>query len=256
MRLWLSLAALSLAIAGLAACGSEPLEAHAPIFAEARWTGPERLTYNLRQRDELQGSCVLETHPAEASPGITELRRLCTDAETGRYHDNGFAWVDAETLRPVSALRVVSDLLEGERRFATTYLPERLVRFELHEYDTGDEEPRELTVERDLPEPTEAVPEPGWYDDEELLWLVRGLPLREDFAGMFTNVNASTGRVFAAEVTVEERERVEVPAGTFEAWKIRITSTVTNFYWVESESPYRVVKANIERLTYELTAVE
>ena len=101
------------------------------------------------------------------------------------------------------------------------------------------------------------MPEPAWYDDEELLWLVRGIPLREGFEGSFTNVNASTGRVFSAEVTVDEQEVVEVPAGTFQAWKVRIvTSTVTQLIWLDTEAPHRVVRARIERLTYELTGIE
>lgn len=259
MRRWLAVAALALAGSALAGCGSEPLEAHAPIFAEAPWTGPERLHYNLVQRDNLEGTCTLETEPG-VSPGVTEVRRLCRDAGEGRYEDNGSARVDSATLRPISSLRVVLDLEEGDaRQFATRYVPEEgLVRFESKQFEEGGDAPTDaLEAERGLPEPTEDVPLPAFYDDEELLWLVRGIPLREGYEGAFTNVNASTGRVFSAEVAVEEREVVEVPAGTFTAWKVRIvTSTVTQLIWVEEAAPHRVIRARIERLTYELAAVE
>ena len=259
MRRWLALAVLALAGAALSGCGSEPLESHQSVFGQPPWTGPERLHYNLLERDELEGTCVLETEP-EVAQGVTELRRLCRDAEEGRYEDNGSARVASTTLRPISSLRVVVDTEEGSsRHFATTYLAaERLVRFDSKQFDAVGEEPSEsLTAERELPEPTEATPEPAWYDDEELLWLVRGIPLTEGFKGSFTNVNASTGRVFAAQVIVEEREQVEVPAGTFATWKIRVeTSTVTQLIWVEQDAPHRIVRARIERLTYELTAIE
>ncbi len=259
MRRSLAVAVVALAGAALVACGSEPLESHPPIFAEAPWTGPERLHYNLLERDDLEGTCVLETAP-EIEPGVTEVRRLCQDAEEGRYRDNGRARVDSTTLRPLSSLRVVLDLVEGSsRQFATTYLPaEGIVRFESKQFDGDAEEPSDsLEAQRDLPEASANLPEPGWYDDEELLWLVRGIPLREGFEGSFTNVNASTGRVFGADVAVEAREEVEVPAGTFQTWKIRIeTSTVTQFIWVDQEAPHRLVRARIERLTYELTAIE
>lgn len=259
MRRWLAVAALALAGAALAGCGSEPLEAHPPIFAEAPWTGPERLHYNLVQRDNLEGTCTLETQPG-VSPGVTEVRRLCRDAGEGRYEDNGSARVDSATLRPISSLRVVLDLEEGDtRQFATRYLPEEgLVRFASKQFEEGGAEPTDaLEAERELPEPTADVVEPAFYDDEELLWLVRGIPLREGYEGAFTNVNASTGRVFSAEVAVEEREEVEVPAGTFIAWKVRIvTSTVTQLIWIEEDAPHRVIRARIERLTYELTAIE
>ncbi len=257
MRRRLGLAVLALAGVALIACGSEPLETHPSIFAGAPWTGPERLHYNLLERDNLEGMCVLETEP-EVAPGVTEVRRLCRDAEEGRYEDNGSARVDSVTLRPLSSLRIVLDLEEGDaRHFATTYVREEgLVRFRSEQYDAGEEEPSEsLDAQRDLPEPTDAVPEPAWYDDEELLWLVRGIPLEEGFEGSFTNVNASTGRVFGADMVVEGQERVEVPAGTFATWKVRIeTSTVTQLVWIEQEAPHRIVRARIERLTYELAA--
>ena len=259
MRRPLALAVIALAGAALVACGTEPLEAHPPIVAEAPWTGPERLHYNLLEREGLEGTCVLETEP-EVTPGVTEVRRFCRDAEEGRYEDNGSARVDSVTLGPISSLRVVVDQEEGDsRHFATTYARgEGLVRFASKQFEEGGEEPSDsLDVQRELPEPTKAVPEPAWYDDEELLWLVRAIPLTEGFEGSFTNVNASTGRVFAADVTVERREVVEVPAGTFATWKIRLeTSTVTQLIWVEQDAPHRVIRARIERLTYELTAFE
>ncbi len=257
-----ALAATLLAVAAvglLSACGSEELETHAPIVAEAAWNGPERLQYDLLQRDDLEGTCVLETEPG-IEPGVTEVRRLCRDAAEGRYEDNGYVRLDSATLRPITARRVNSDLQEGtSRHFETTYLPaEGRVQFVSKQFEAGEDAPsKQLSATRDLPAATDNVPEPAWYDDEELLWLVRSIPLREGFEGNFTNVNASTGRVFGAEVTVEEAESVEVPAGAFTTWKVRIaTSTITNIIWVEQAAPHRVIRAQIERLTYELTATE
>ena len=254
MRRSAALAALALAGAALVACGSAPLEAHAPIFEAAPWSGPERLHYNLVQRDNLEGRCVLETVP-DVAPGVTEMRRLCRDAEEGRYEDNGVVRVDSETLRPISSVRVVRDLEEGDaRRFETSYAPqEGLVRFKSTEYEGGEAASGEtVTAERELPLPTEETPAPAWYDDEALLWLVRGIPLREGFEGSFTNVNARSS-VFSTDVTVEKREDVTVPAGAFATWKVRIeTSTVTQLIWIEEAAPHRIVRARIERLTYEL----
>ncbi len=255
MRRRLALAALAFLALAAAACGSAPLEAHAPIFAEAPWRGPERLHYALSERDEPYGTCVFETRP-DVSPGVTELRRLCTDADDGRYRDDGFARVDAATLAPVSSRRIV--VVDDERRFDTSYPPGGgRVRFDSRQSGAEGEAPREITAERELPAPTADVPEPAWYDDEELFWLIRGTPLAEGYEGAYTNVNASAGRVFSVAVTVEGAERVEVPAGVFEAWKVRIeTSTVTHFLWVEREAPHRVVRARLERVRYELTAIE
>ncbi len=251
------LAGLAAPAIGLSACATEEPRANPPIFVGAPWVGSERLEYDLSERGELEGRCVLETE-LEVAPGVTELRRSCTNADEPRYHDNATVQVQADSLRPISTVRSIIDLEEDERRFSATYLAgQDLVRFVLLEYEIGVAEPREqLNTERDLPAPTDDVSAPGWYDDESLLWLVRGVPLEEGFEGAFTDVTATT-RVFDADLSVEGREEVEVPAGTFEAWKIRIqTSTVTQFAWVDVESPHRVVRARIERLTYELTAVD
>ena len=57
--------------------------------------------------------------------------------------------------------------------------------------------------------------------------------------------------------TVEKRETVTVPAGTFETWAVSIrTSSITQRVWVEVDAPHRMIKARIERDTYELTRFE
>jgi hypothetical protein len=106
-----------------------------------------------------------------------------------------------------------------------------------------------------LPAPGEGGPDPGWYDDESLLWLIRGIPLRIGWEGGYHNVNASTGRVFRVKLKVDGREEVKVDAGTFDTWSVRVESaSITQRIWVEVAAPNRVVKARIERIYYELSS--
>ena len=106
--------------------------------------------------------------------------------------------------------------------------------------------------------PSETSPDPGYYDDESLLWLVRGMDLREGYEATYQNVNAGTGGTFPVDLKVEGQETVTVPAGEFTAWKVRIrTASVTQFVWVEASGSRRLVKARIEGIEdviYELTA--
>ncbi len=121
-----------------------------------------------------------------------------------------------------------------------------------------DDKGKVRETERKLPEPTETSPDPGYYDDESLLWLVRGMDLREGYEVSYQNVNAGTGQTFPVDLKVEGQETVRVPAGEFTAWKVRVrTASVTQFVWVEAEGSRRLVKARIEGIEdviYELTA--
>ena len=115
---------------------------------------------------------------------------------------------------------------------------------------------RETT--RDLPKPATRAPDPGWYDDESLLWLARGLTLKAGYrAGYAHVINAGQPRVLTVEVTVDPPETVKVPAGEFSAWKVRYQREDSIYFvWVDTQSPNRMVKARIEDVTYELTGID
>lgn len=250
MNRLLSLLLATVALAGVA-CGSGDDPPTSRVFEAPPWSEPERLRYDLvNQGGDIDGRCVLETLP-EFEPGRTKLNHLCDDGE--RYRDDRTAIVDAQTLRPITATRTIADLKEDERTtFVSTY-----------DYDAGivrlradiDGEVNEAT--RELPTPDEESPERGIYDDESLFWVVRGIPLRNGYEGAYHNVNAGNGRIFVVEVLVADTERVTVPAGTFETWRVRIrTQSITQTFWIEQASPHRIIRARIERITYALTSIE
>jgi len=219
------------------------------VFEAAPWSN-EQLDYQLlNERDEIYGTCEYQTE-VDFEPGKTRLTLLCGD---GPYRDDRTAIVASDTLIPFTATRVNSDSEKNKRiSFTTTYEPP-IVRFQ------SDENGKIRDAERDLPEPDDNSPEPGYYDDESLLWLVRGIPLRVGWEGSFQNVNAGTGQTFPVDLKVEAQERVTVAAGEFTAWRVRIrTDSVTQVAWIDAESPHRLVKARmkgVQDVTYELTAI-
>jgi len=233
---------------GVAACGEEISGPTSLVFEAPPWTEPERMRYDLIERGEIYGRCELETIP-EVEPGLTQLQLLCGD-DRG-FRDDRTATVKSDTLVPVGATRVI---LNPEKETRTTFTSE---------YEAGkvvftsDDNGKVRTAERDLPTATAENPDPGYYDDESLLWVVRGISLRAGFDGRYTNVNAGNGRVFSVEVSVLGTERVSVPAGEFNAWRIQVrTASITQLFWVDVEAPHRLVRARIERLTYQLTSYE
>lgn len=246
------LAPLIVLIAGVAllgaACSGGSDQKIERVFVGPPWTGAENHRYNLVDGGgDVYGTCVLETRPA-VEPGKTQLNRLCGD---GPNRDDGTVTVDSETLRPFSARRVISDAEKNKSTtFSATY-GDGVVHF------VADSNGKVNETDRDLPKPDKTSPDPAWHDDESLLWLVRGIKLEEGYEAAYKNVNAGNGRVFTVELKVERSEKVRVPAGEFTAWKVRIrTDSITQYAWVDVQAPHTLVRARIERLTYELTAVE
>ena len=244
---------MRLAVAGFAAalalvataCGGDDDDRSSKIFVAPPWSGAETLEYRLDQKGvDNTATCTLKT---ESSGGDLKLTRICSDDRGNR--DEGVATVDPQTLDPRASTRTVFD---ADDKRTTTHS----VTYEGREANfvtkSGD---KSRDTKRDLPEPTESSPDPGWYDDESLLWLVRGIRLEAGYEGSYTHViNAGQPRVLAVDVEVEERETVRVPAGEFPAWKVRVAREKSVYvFWVEEAPEHRVVKAQIEGSTYELT---
>lgn len=233
-----------------AACAPEPPGAHPAIVENVPWSGNETLHYDLvAQGGDVDGRCELLTEP-DIEPGVTQLSHLCGDVDE-LHRDDRVAEVEAETLQPTTSSRVIYDLEDNRRTsFSTTYSNGTV---ELIADQDG--EVNETTRER--PEASDDVPQPAWYDDETLFWIVRSVPLREGFEQTYTNVNAANGRVFDVSVEVDGTETIEVPAGTFDCWTMRIeTESVVQRFWIEREAPNRVIRARIERINYVLTSAE
>lgn len=248
------LTAIFVFAAGLtaASCGGDDDRALSRVFTAPPWTGDERNTYRLvDEGGDLYGTCVLETD-VDAEPGKTRLNRLC--ANEPLYRDDGTVLAESGTLVPIESSRARSDAENDKRVVLTSRYDPPLVRFEFDE--NGDIR----RTERELPQPDERSPEPGYYDDESLLWLVRGIRLEEGYQGAYANVSAATGQTFTVGVRVEGIETVKVPAGEFRAWKVRITAAAaTQYAWVEAEGAHRLVRARIagiEDVIYELTGSE
>lgn len=247
-RLRLLLVATPIVALALSACRDEIGGPTSTVFEAPPWTADELMRYDLTERGDLYGRCELETLP-DFEPGLTKLTLLCGD-DRG-FRDDRTATVRSETLRPVGATRVIVNPEKDTRTtFTSTYEDDKVVF-------TSDDGGKVRTAERDLPTPTEDSPEPGYYDDESLLWVVRGIPLRAGYEGRYSNINAGNGRVFNVEVSVLGTDRVTVPAGEFDAWRIQVrTASITQLFWVDVQAPHRIVRARIERLTYELTSFE
>lgn len=241
----------ALLLAGFAtSCGDDKEVAISKVFVSPPWNATESHEYVLSRSEdgEEYGTCTLETKLNDKD-GQTRLNRLCGDGEN---RDDGTVLVDPATLVPSEANRTQARPDKNSRlSFSAKYEPP-IVKF------TADENGEPRNTERELPDPDDLSPDPGYYDDESLLWLVRGIELRDGWEGSFQDVSAGTGQTFRVDLKVDGQERVTVPAGEFTAWKVRIrTASITNFAWIETSGEQRLIKARIrgiQDVNYELTS--
>lgn len=255
-RARLAAAAAAFAMLALAAtaCGGSASPKLIKVVGTVPWTGNETINYNIDdQGGDLTGTCQLDTK-LETSPGQTTFVQNCENAgdkEPGRYRDDRTAIVESQTLKPVSATRTTSDTQKHtQTTFTSTYGPTQ-VKFQANDNGTLH------ATTRDLPKPSDKSPDPGYYDDEELFWIVRAITLQKGWKGGYIDVNASNGQTVTAQFSVEDQEQVTVPAGTYTTWRVRLsTSSVTQFFWVDVSPPHHVIKAEIEDTTYKLTSVK
>jgi Protein of unknown function (DUF3108) len=234
-----------LMLATAIACGADEEIGSEAVFRAAPWTGPEEYSYRITTRGvEGEGECKLITTP-ESEPGRTRLERLCG---RDQFRDDGVAVVLSDSLRPVSSSRTISD---SEKQRSTTH---SVAYGEIEAVFKTDDGTKVRTTTRELPEPDKQSPQPAWYDDEELFWLVRTLDLRAGYTSAFSYaINAGQPRILNTRVEVLEAEQVTVPAGTFETWRVRVQrGGSAKIIWVEQEGSRRVIRAQIEDARYEM----
>lgn len=242
----LALAALGCGLLFAGGCTSDDDIPTSKIFTSPPWQDGEQSVYRVTDEGvDGVGTCTLETH-VDFEPGHTKLARSC---ENGPYRDDGSAVVDSATLVPVSSTRTAFD---GTQNRSSTYTVDYNGPTAHFKADING---AVRETDRDLPKPDEQSPDPGWYDDESLLWLARGITLQEGWSGGYWHViNAGQPRILQVRVTVEKQEQVKEPAGTFQAWRVRFEREDTVYFvWVDVAAPHRVVQAQIEDVKYELS---
>ncbi len=243
----------ALLAAGLiVACSGTDERPLTKVFVSPPWTADESNRYLLHRTEdsEVYGECTLELR-LNAEDGNTRLNRLCGDGEN---RDDGTVLVDPDTLTPITANRTQYRAEKDQRLSFDSFYEPPIVRF------VADENGKQRETTRDLPQPDETSPDPGYYDDESLLWLVRGIDLSEGYEASYQNVSAGTGQTFRVDLAVEGQETLTVPAGEFTTWKVRVrTASVTQFAWIEVDQPHRLIRARIKGIqdvTYDLEPSE
>ncbi len=208
----IAIAAFAMGVACLeerSACAQEDQD----IVEGIPWSDDERAEYVLLDRSS-QEECGTGTLTVERQG---DQFQLTLHFEDGTNSDTSIVMVDDESLQPFSVRRErhIEDEVEAvEGEYDREEQVIRVVEF------IDDDEPR--TVPRRLDEDL-------YYDNESSLFIWRTIRFEEDYQVTYNTVLVNQGGA-VREVTLRVigKEEVEVPAGTFNAWRVNISTEGLN----------------------------
>jgi hypothetical protein len=166
------------------------------------------------------------------------------DSKSEEFHDETTAVSDSTTLAPLSVDRVI-DGPDGERHWEVTYVNGTAV---VNQRSDEDEREDRLST------PAHS------YDSATDLFLWRTIDFREGYETTYVDILTAVlakPEVISQKLEVRGKETVEVPAGTFEAWRLKISSgdgDQTAWYADTPERP--LVRYDNGRQVFELLSLE
>jgi hypothetical protein len=101
-------------------------------------------------------------------------------------------------------------------------------------------------------QPIDAPIPPGTIADGTEIPSLSTVDFSQDLTLSFQTFDAKAAKVKSYELKVLARESVTVPAGTFEAWKLQLTSNETVLVWVSVADPKRILLLRQEAAQMEM----
>ena len=91
------------------------------------------------------------------------------------------------------------------------------------------------------------------YDNDSSLWLWRTLALADGYTQRYVSVNAVDGTRQTVSLAITARQRVTVPAGGFDTWRLQVRNgRATGVAWINVQPPYQVVQWDNGSLVFQL----
>ncbi len=190
----------------LAGCLQAKLVETKDLTISVPWTAPETSQYVLLSRNgkEEVGRGTLEIAKGDGT------YELSLKFQNGEDYDNSTTVVDATTLKPISVHR--DRLVDGKHKeLNATYDPTAKVVTITEVKDSS---------ERPVPHRLKD----NYYDNDSSLFLWRSIPFVVGYVNIYRTVVTGSGEQQVVHVEVKPKERIEVPAGTFDAWRVQIES--------------------------------
>ena len=214
-------AACLILVLALVGCASQPGPGLA--LGEAPWRDGDKATYDWLDKS---GNKIGTEELGFARDGSAWV--LTSADRIGEALDQSArVRVDATSLKP----------LGGEKRVKTKDT-EATVKTSYH----GGKADIEAIVNGANRSATMDVPSDS-LDNDQLLATLRALKFADGYAGKYVNVVPSSALKINATIRVQGKERVDVPAGSFDAWKVELDfGQAKQYAWYQVEAPNQLVK--------------
>jgi hypothetical protein len=245
-----ALTALAMALAAVllfGACGGQTHPAPVgPVVTALPFIAGERLTYDLLD----DNGAVVGTGALSVEAGEGDTLRLVqayqqASAAGGQSASTDTATVTAQarTLQPRAMTREIAGRGDDER-YTGTYAPDGST-VDAHAVRGGADRMRTLRLR------------PSAYENESSLWLWRTLDFAEGYDARYTSVNLVDQSQQTVSVRITGTERIEVPAGSFETWRVQIRNgRATRIAWIAVADPHVVVQWDNGAMTMRLTGMQ
>ena len=141
--------------------------------------------------------------------------------------------VEAATLKPRSSARTIQrrDASDDESHEATYEAGGAEPQLVITQLSGGAERTREVEL-RD-----------HHYDSQSSLWIWRAIALEEGFEASYVSVNPRDASQVTARLVLVDRQTIEVPAGSFETWRLQVRNgRDTRIAWIHVNPPHEIVQ--------------
>jgi len=214
------------------------------VVVSVPWKVGEEATYSIvDDHNKVLGTGVLRIDQEDGQ------LRLSQHYQNPDFDDSSSVLADPETLKPVEAERVITGK-DGVLRIEVHYAG-GIAEIERVATEQGKDEQRRVD-RMDVPEHA--------YDTGVSLFLWRTIPMQVDYRAAYRSMaTAVVGKSQENTVTLRvlRQETVEVPAGTFEAWRLEIRAPgVEQTAWYSADAARLLLKYDSGQNTFLLESVK
>jgi hypothetical protein len=217
----------------LAACSSRSGPPASDVAGPAPWPDAESLDYNLVND---AGKELARGTLSVAALGATT--KLSQKFESETTADSIDVIVDSKTLKPVSSVRTIDNENPDDEDLIEVTYTEAGASVKVGDRQTGL-----------------SVPEHA-YDNDTSLFLWRTLPFADGYEASYVTIITNRRNRQDVVLNVRGKESVTVPAGTFECWRLEIsTENARQVAWYADTPSRPLVKYDNDRdVIFELTS--
>lgn len=203
------------------------------------WSAPDTQTYQLHETES--GKPVGTTTLSIERQGDAFALTQSTKDDKGNS-DTSVVSADASTLKPTGSTRTITDSKQ-RTLFETTYESigtDKCSAGQQVDIKRSDFSPPDSTDPDSTREIVKCVPDHA-YDTDESLFLWRTMKFGD--GEEVTYQTMAMGDAHLVTLTVQSKEQVTVPAGTFETWKVEIASERSRqLAWFTTSPDHRLVQ--------------